>query len=192
MCNIDAWFNIWWRDLVFSFVGVHVIDSGASSALCCEVAHFATVEAWPFVSVQLVCLDCMYLVLRCVFFIILSGIGSWLVQPIVKPIPIIEAVVWESGTSYVHWDWGVIVLPRHIGQVVLRYVVPLLCLVLSSSREEGLTLPLLSKHILKCVGWLYSVVSAYAFNKLFSFCDVDCTLFNVDIVCDERWLHDVF
>ena len=71
-------------------------------------------------------------------------------------------------------------------------MIPLLHLVLSSSREEGLTLPLLSKHVLKCVGWLYSMVSTYAFDMLFGFSDVDCTLFDVDVVCDEGWLHNVF
>ena len=59
-----------------------------------------------------------------IIFIILGSIGSWLVWsivelvvvPIVEPVivPIVEPVVRESGTSYVHWDWHIIVLPRCI------------------------------------------------------------------------------
>ena len=101
--------------MVFSFVGIHVVDSGASPALRCEVAHLAAVEAWSFGSAWLVRLDCMYLVLRCVFFIVLGSIGSWLAQSVVKPVSVVETVVWKPGVSYVHWDWGVIVLSGHIG-----------------------------------------------------------------------------
>ena len=56
----------------------------------------------------------MYLVLSHVFFVVLGSIGSWLVWPIVEPIPIVETVVGEPGLSYVHWDWGIDVLFRCI------------------------------------------------------------------------------
>jgi hypothetical protein len=74
----------------------------------------------------------------------------------------------------------------------LRGIVPLWCLVLSSSREEGLTLSLLSKCVLEGAGWLYSVAGVYAFNKLFCFSDIDCTLFNVHVVHDKGWFHNIF
>ena len=53
-------------------------------------------------------------------------------------------------------------------------------------------LSLLSERVLKCVGWLYSMVGAYAFNELFSFGDVDHMLLDVDIIRDKGWLHNVF
>ena len=120
MCNIDVWFDIWRRDLIFSFVGIHVIDSGTSSALCGEVAHLSTIEAWPFGFMWLICLGRIYFVLSCIFFVILGSISSQLVWPVVELIPTVEAVVGKSGMSYVHWDWGIVVLSRHIRQVVLR------------------------------------------------------------------------
>ena len=192
MCNIDMWFDIWRGNLVFSFIGVHVVDSGTSSVLHGKMAHLSTIEAWSFGFAWLVCLDCMYLILSCIFFIILGSVGSWLAWSIVELVSIVETVIWEPRASYVHWDQGVIVLSGHIGQVVLGYVISLLRLVLSSSREEGLTLPLLSECVLECAGWLYSTVGAYAFNELFCFSDVDCTLFDINVVCDKGWFHDVF
>ena len=71
-------------------------------------------------------------------------------------------------------------------------IVSLLCLVLSSFREEGLTLSLLSECVLECAGWLYSAMGMYTFNKLFHLSDVNCSLFDVHIVCDKGWFHDVF
>jgi hypothetical protein len=115
MCNVDVWFDVWWRNLVFSFVGIHIVDSGTSSALHGKVAHLATVKAWSLGFAWLVHLNYMYLVLSCIFFIILGSIGSWLAWSIVELVSIVKVVVRESGVSYVYWDWGVIVLPRHVG-----------------------------------------------------------------------------
>ena len=112
MCNINMQFDVWRRDLVFSFVGIHVVDSGTSSALCGKVAHFSTVEAWSFGFAWLVCLGCMDFVLGCIIFVVLGSVGSWLVWSVVELVvePIVEAVVRESGVSYVHWDWHIVVL----------------------------------------------------------------------------------
>jgi hypothetical protein len=54
----------------------------------------------------------MDFVLSYVIFIMLNDISSWLVQSIVESIIIM--IVRESGLSYVHWDWGIIVLSRCI------------------------------------------------------------------------------
>ena len=53
-------------------------------------------------------------------------------------------------------------------------------------------LSLLSKYVLEGAGWLYSTAGLYAFNELFCFSNVNCALFDVCIVCDEWWLHNVF
>ena len=113
MHNIDAWLDVWRGGLVFSFVGIHIVDSGASSALCGKMAHLSTVKAWPFRFVWLVCPGCMDFILGCIIFIVLGSIGSWLVWSIVElvVVPIVEAIVRESGMSYVHWDWCIAVLP---------------------------------------------------------------------------------
>ena len=42
------------------------------------------------------------------------------------------------------------------------------------------------------MGWLYSIAGMYAFDELFCFGDVDCTLLDVNVVHDKRWFHDVF
>ena len=118
----------------------------------------------------------MYLVLSYIVFVVLSGISSRLVWSIVEPISVVETIVWEPRASYVHREWGVIVLHRHVGWVILGRIVPLLHLVLSSSGDEGLMLPLLSKCVLEHAGWLYSAAGMYAFNKLLSFSDVDCVV----------------
>ena len=49
-------------------------------------------------------LDCVDFILGCVIFIILGGIGLGLAWSIVELVPIVKAVVGESGVSYVHWD----------------------------------------------------------------------------------------
>ena len=36
------------------------------------------------------------------------------------------------------------------------------------------------------------MVDTYAFNKLLCFSDVNCTLFDVDVVCDKGWFHNIF
>ena len=35
-------------------------------------------------------------------------------------------------------------------------------------------------------------MSMYAFNKLFGLGDIDCMVFDVDVVRDEGWFHNVF
>ena len=126
------------------------------------MAHLTTIEAWPFGFTWLISLNCMDFILSCVVFpIMLDDVSLWLAQSIVGPV--IEAVVGESEVPYVHWDWCVIVLPRCVRGVILRGGVPLRCLVLSSSREERLLWSLLPECILEGTGWLYSVVSTYAF-----------------------------
>ena len=114
VCNIDAWFDIQRGNLVFSFIGVHVVDSGTSPALSSEVTHLAAVETWSFEFAWLVCLGGMYFVLGHIFFIILGSVGSWLAWSVVELVPIVKAVVWESRASYVHWDRSVVVLPGYI------------------------------------------------------------------------------
>ena len=54
----------------------------------------------------------MDFILGHIILIVLDDISLWL-MPIVEPI--VEPVIGESGVSYVHWDWCVIVLSRHIG-----------------------------------------------------------------------------
>jgi hypothetical protein len=143
--NVNAWFDIQRGNLVFSFIGVHVVDSGASSAFCSEMSHFSAIEAWSFRFVWLplglcgclwVCVvafgfvwlplglcGCLWVCvvafrfvwLTClghIIFIILGSIGSWLVWSIAESVvePIVEAVVGESGVTYVHWDWHIVVL----------------------------------------------------------------------------------
>ena len=112
--DINAGFDIQRRDLVFSFVHIHVVDSAISAipAVPSKVAHIATIEAWSFRFAWLVSLDCMDLILGYVVFIMLNDVSSWL-MPTVKPI--VEAVIREFRTSYVHWNWHVIVLSGCVG-----------------------------------------------------------------------------
>ena len=58
----------------------------------------------------------MDFVLGCIIFVVLGSVGSWLVWSVVELVvePIVKVVVRKSGTSYVHWDWHIIVLPRCI------------------------------------------------------------------------------
>ena len=104
------WFDVWRGNLVFSLIGIYVVDSSTSSALCSKVAHLATIEAWSFGFVWLVCLDHVYFILGCIVFIVLSGISSRLAWSIVKPISVVKTIIGKPRASYVHWDWGVIVL----------------------------------------------------------------------------------
>ena len=90
--------------MVFSFIGIHVVDSGTSSAFCSKVTHLSAVKAWSFGFAWLAYLGHMDFILSCIIFIILGGIGLWLAWPIA------EVVVRESGMSYVHWDWHIIIL----------------------------------------------------------------------------------
>jgi hypothetical protein len=50
--DVNVGFDIRRRDLIFSFVGMHIVDSGASSAVSGKVTHLPAVEAWSF---RLVC-----------------------------------------------------------------------------------------------------------------------------------------
>ena len=45
--NINAWFDVWRRDLVFSFIYVHIVDPAIAAipTVPGKVAHVATIKA---------------------------------------------------------------------------------------------------------------------------------------------------
>ena len=101
--------------------------------------------------------------------------GCWGIWSVLCPLGLAYCcIAWVCYMSYIE---------GHCSSVVL---------VLSPFREEGLSLPLLLKCILKGVGWLYPTEGTYAFNELLCLGDIHCMLLDIDIVCNEGWFHNNF